>query len=259
MTQNQIAYWNLQESKRHNVVGEGETNRHNVATENETNRHNIATEQISISDLQERQRHNLESERLGRDTLAETNRHNMAGEGETYRHNLATENISQQQVNVSRDVASEQARHNVATERETGRHNVSTEQIQFGGLSETQRHNLREEMLKGYDLNIKQQGQTETKRHNIASEKNTQYSNVTQRRKAEADAAVANANLEIQKWNQADKSRLTDAQIRQVDSAIDKMRQDITESKVRNVTSVWQQVNNSANAVAKIIDAFIPF
>lgn len=86
MTQNQIAYWNLQETKRSNVSREFETHRHNVADETETNRHNVRTEN-------------------------ETSRHNLVGERETNRHNLASEsfNISQLQ---------EAYRHNVATERQ---------------------------------------------------------------------------------------------------------------------------------------------
>lgn len=51
MTANQIAYWNLQETKRSNQVKEGisqgtldETKRSNVARETETNRSNVARE-----------------------------------------------------------------------------------------------------------------------------------------------------------------------------------------------------------------------
>lgn len=40
MTQNQIAYWNLQEAKQHNRVTERETERHNQTTEGETARLN---------------------------------------------------------------------------------------------------------------------------------------------------------------------------------------------------------------------------
>lgn len=56
MTQNQIAYWSLQETKRSNQIREGETFRHNVATESETSRHNIAGEN-------ELHRHNVVDER----------------------------------------------------------------------------------------------------------------------------------------------------------------------------------------------------
>lgn len=44
MTANQIAYWNLQESKRSNLAKELEMNRSNVAKELETNRSNVAKE-----------------------------------------------------------------------------------------------------------------------------------------------------------------------------------------------------------------------
>lgn len=42
MTANQVAYWQLQETKRDNVARLTESNRHNVAVENETVRHNTA-------------------------------------------------------------------------------------------------------------------------------------------------------------------------------------------------------------------------
>lgn len=117
MTHNQIDYWNLKETERHNVVSEKETNRHNVVTEVETNRHNVATENIDLSKLGETKRHNIATEgiaqgnlNLGYHQLAETTRHNQASEAlsnrdlsikadtlmETGRHNLISESISQQ-------------------------------------------------------------------------------------------------------------------------------------------------------------------
>jgi hypothetical protein len=44
MTQNQIAYWSLQENQRHNRAAEDETSRSNRAKETETNRANLAKE-----------------------------------------------------------------------------------------------------------------------------------------------------------------------------------------------------------------------
>lgn len=73
MTSNQIAYWNLQELKRHNqamdrenarhnVAGEAETERHNRSGEMETGRHNIMQENLDAQRNLETQRHNIESE-----------------------------------------------------------------------------------------------------------------------------------------------------------------------------------------------------
>lgn len=91
MTQNQIAYWNLQETKRSNESREKETNRHNIATETEdkrhntvsegeTSRHNKETERFNISQLQETQRHNVATENLGSMQLNESIRHNTVTE-----------------------------------------------------------------------------------------------------------------------------------------------------------------------------------
>jgi hypothetical protein len=91
MTNLQIAYWNLQETKRHNLAYEQETYRHNVATEDvaigtlqENTRHNKASEQISWFKETEAQRHNLATE-------FEINRHNVVTESETQRHNKVAE------------------------------------------------------------------------------------------------------------------------------------------------------------------------
>lgn len=118
MTHNQIEYWNLVETRRHNLAGEGETQRHNVAGEQENTRHNKAFETIEIGKLNE------------------TVRHNTATEYETNRHNVETENIGYGQLN-------EQVRHNRTTEsiqsmdaqtrleqlRENTRHNKMMETI----------------------------------------------------------------------------------------------------------------------------------
>lgn len=64
MTGNQIAYWNLQESKRANQAKEQETLRSNLA-----------------------------KEQLGSETLSETKRSNIAKETETNRSNLINEQI----------------------------------------------------------------------------------------------------------------------------------------------------------------------
>lgn len=137
MTGNQLRYWELQETKRHNVTGEGETNRHNVVTESETNRHNVATENIDISKL-----------------------------GETMRHNKVTEGQT------DRDLG-EKYRHNLVTESETGRHNKATEGIDLGKLGESIRHNQASESIEGRKNDLSQSSILETGRHNQATEELT--------------------------------------------------------------------------------------
>lgn len=116
MTHNQIEYWNLQETKRHNVTTEDESKRHNVAGEGETNRHNVVTENIEIGKLGEQTRHNKATE-------WETNRHNVETENigygtlaESVRHNTATESIQAMDAQTRKDSLNEQIRHNAAQE-----------------------------------------------------------------------------------------------------------------------------------------------
>lgn len=57
MTANQVAYWNLQETKRNNIASLEESRRHNVAGETETNRHNTTTEgQTEVQNEAQRKR-----------------------------------------------------------------------------------------------------------------------------------------------------------------------------------------------------------
>lgn len=80
MTDIQIKYRGLEETKRHNLVTEGqessriaETMRHNLVSEGETNRHNLATEQENV-------RHNKVGEDIAMKNYYETQRHNLVGE-----------------------------------------------------------------------------------------------------------------------------------------------------------------------------------
>lgn len=102
MTQNQIKYQTLQESKRSNLVNEAETershraveaetNRSNVARETETHRSNVANEQLTAARDAESKRSNLARE-------LETNRHNVATEAETHRSNTANEALKRYDV-----------------------------------------------------------------------------------------------------------------------------------------------------------------
>lgn len=119
MTHNQINYWNLKE-----------TNRHNVVTENETGRHNRATESIDLGKLNESIRHNKRTEGqtdvsldIEAGKLNESIRHNQATEGlkgvelsEINRHNVATENLQGSDLNIKSDTLQETNRHNIAQE-----------------------------------------------------------------------------------------------------------------------------------------------
>lgn len=116
MTHNQIEYWNLQETQRHNLAGEGETKRHNVAGETETNRHNVATETVEIGKLNETVRHNTVTER-------ESERHNRESENigygqlnESIRHNTVTEGIQRMDAQTRANQLAESVRHNKAAE-----------------------------------------------------------------------------------------------------------------------------------------------
>lgn len=64
MTQNQIAYWNMQEQKRANLAKESETERSNKAKERETFRSNVAQEGLTHDKNVETERHNRYGEKV---------------------------------------------------------------------------------------------------------------------------------------------------------------------------------------------------
>lgn len=119
VTYNQIAYWNLQETKRSNLAREAETIRSNRVQEAEAIRSNMAREW-------ETNRSNLAREN-------ETARANRAYEKETKRHNEVSEALGwkQHEENVRANLAREQEnyRSNVAREQENRRSNLANEQI----------------------------------------------------------------------------------------------------------------------------------
>lgn len=80
MTQNQLAYQAMLETKRHNIRTEGQTDRQI----DESVRHNIAGEQHNVNVLRETVTHN-------RNTEQEANRHNVETEREANRHNVRQE------------------------------------------------------------------------------------------------------------------------------------------------------------------------
>lgn len=107
MLQAQVNYWNLVETKRHNLATEDlgvKTLEYQYSDLAERHRHNITEEGTRISELNEATRHNKASEAIGWETLSETKRHNVATENlgmanlnETVRHNTTTEGIGMEQ------------------------------------------------------------------------------------------------------------------------------------------------------------------
>lgn len=136
MTQNQIRFQELVETKQHNRRTESQTDRsqtenerHNLATETETSRHNRQDEAIRY------QSNDITNAHYQRQD-AENQRHNVATETETQAHNRASEQAS----NMS---AQAQFAHADAS-RYAAALNASS---QANALTETMRHNLALESL----------------------------------------------------------------------------------------------------------------
>lgn len=229
MTRNQIEYWNLQETGRHNAVTERETERHNRVGETETNRHNVMTENIDIGKLNESIRHNKQTESLGWANLSETNRHNVATE------DLGWANLG-----------------------ETSRHNQTQEGIDMSRWNEVKRHNQAQETLQGVDLNIQSDRYWEDKRHNVATENISQYDSETKRLAAEAQANYNNVKATWEGILNSQHIELTDKNIQQINKQMEKLDVDIENAKKYGNTIYWNQINDSINTLSNSVDAFIP-
>lgn len=107
MTHNQIAYFQLEETRRANRANETETARHNTSTESETRRHNQVGEGETV-------RHNLEQEKISLGSLEETKRANAANEA-----------LKSSEIDIRKSTLAETERHNKEDERLTSLKNTT--------------------------------------------------------------------------------------------------------------------------------------
>lgn len=261
MTRNQIEYWNMKESIRHNK-----------ATEQETNRHNVQSETVDLGNLNENIRHNKSVE-------TETRRHNKVGETESNRHNLETERQG-------RDVIAETGRHNLETERqgrdiiaETGRHNRATEGIDLGKLNETIRHNVVTEGQEDRRIDLSMGQLSEQQRHNLVSEGQTAQ-DITNRKEqteinrfaAESQAQVNNANARLTNlkadWEgilnsehisvSEDQRREYKAKVEEAQAVIDKLKQETRNMEIDEFNKEYDLAERIIQSISDLIDSIIP-
>lgn len=205
MTANQIAYWNLQETKKHNRATEAETNRSNVARETETHRSNRVREfQTFQQRMQDRELKRIDQREIERSHRMQEWRDYWSLE-ETKRHNKAVEQANQQQAiartrqaDAALAQAQETARSNQVKERQQAQrvaiqnysdvHRVYQAYYQnelqaaytYGNLEETRRSNLVQEELKRLGILAEEYRNTEITRHNLAQEQETKRHNQEQ-------------------------------------------------------------------------------
>lgn len=161
MTINQIAYWNLEENKRHNLASEELAQNQLI----EAGRHNLADESIRQSQLNETQRANIVKEAQNAFALsisgydAETRRqahnenvrHNLVGESQQA-HSLAQRDRQLDQADVSNAISWFSVQTNRRTQEEAVRANKVREQQTALQLSETERHNRAGEAVAKHQL-----------------------------------------------------------------------------------------------------------
>lgn len=155
---------------------------------------------------------------------------------------------------------SENIRHNKQTEykdlanlSEVKRSNRVHETQTWGGMTETQRHNLASEMTNQLAAESRMRMADEASRHNVAQEGIARQSNAITAARDKANASIAKANSAINEYNAHTQRYASRNQKREIDAKIAKYKQDIQTAKVQNVVSVWNQVNNSANQIISIL------
>lgn len=152
MTKNELAYWDLQESKRSNLARETETNRNNVAVENETKRANLAREKETNRSNQVREIQNrLDSERSFRLQTATLDQRK-------YEFYVNSQLANRQQVEIERShreseaVQRQQALTQSSAQQESRRTNLANEQIKRDQLEVTIGQNRVSNSQRAYDL-----------------------------------------------------------------------------------------------------------
>lgn len=224
MTANQIAYWNL-----------SETNRHNIATEGETGRHNRQQESIDLSKLEETKRSNVANEK-------ETNRSNLAREAETHRSNTVRESIDLGQFN-------ENIRHNKASER-TNQQNADTnvkladETIRSNKEreTETKRSNLVNEAERARSNKASEEAAMIAAQARIEQAKAAQKSAEAAAKQAETSSYLASVTAETNRVRNAIESRLADVQAGRLslDAANSQIANEIAQNR-----AVWDNLLTS--------------
>lgn len=220
MTQNQLEYNKLLETKRNNFEIERLTRARDRAnyelgsrTASENERHNRATEQLSVNTLAETKRHNIATENYQVLSLNEQQRHNKVTEAETERSNRVREQ--------------ETRRSNLAREAETARANRASESLQLRSIN-----NMREYQQSSLKLQASQQA--ETQRSNLAREQETARANKAQ------EALAAQRNTEQSRANQAQESirrQSNEVQIRHLGLEQAKVEIQKQEQRVRQASS----------------------
>lgn len=192
MTTNQIAFWNLEETKRANRAREAELNRHQLADESIRTRTNDVN--LYLGNLQNQ---------LGKEQLLETVTANRNKEKENTRSNRASEDIRRVSNLLTADSIAVARRNaeinaiNAATSQmeaathagqlvEANRTNLANEAIKQANVEELQRSNLAREQQnrfdsavsaanQGTDVQTRQQTQRETSQHNRTTERYDLY------------------------------------------------------------------------------------
>lgn len=179
MTSNHIAWYNMMETKRHNVALEmqnlgslQETKRHNVATESETHRSNVVYEQVALRNATVNERNASVNERN-----AATNERNAA-------------------VNERNAAVNER---NAATNEYNAQTNRMSVGIQAEALTESITHNRAMEAAKQSELAISRES-NRIKEMTVGSQIRLNQSNtrLNNARASETEANAALKNVEIQ-------------------------------------------------------------
>lgn len=235
MTRNELAYWELQETKRSNRAREIETNRANVAMETENNRSNLARERETNRSNQAREIQNrIDSNRnyrIQEATLDQrkyefymNNQLAQRQQREVERANKANEDIKRDQNTVQILQYGEQRRTNIANE------NIKRDQLQV-----TIGQNRVSNVQNAFNLQTQRYNAEQTAAINKEKNRLQQQSNSYTLAKLQQDREV-----QLRNWRETNRHNLA--------------TEDLTRSKYRYefVSNVVKSGFNSITSVAKL-------
>lgn len=203
MTQNQIKYLELQESKRSNLEKErqgretiSESQRHNRSVEGETNRHNLITENQYMLSLVETSRSNRANEDIARERNSISREANLINDRHYTRSdaNAAYATYVQDQHYQRSDA--ETARSNRAKESELNRHNLRSELIDAQNAETAAYGNSINAWRAQQDVRIRDQQNINT----WLGTQSSQTSANAQKKQAATSAAKAESDITRNTW-----------------------------------------------------------
>lgn len=243
MTKNQIAFLELQETKRANQAREAETYRSNLAQESLTAYRDTNAVQQRDREIAETMRSNLareaETQRSNIARETETYRSNIARETETNRHNIVNEGIDQIKARAASTQASAALRQAAAAE-----YGVQLRGMELASLNQYRNATLYQE----------QQRIDETNRSNVAREREQRRHNVVSEAAERTRLSQEDTRISQEQQKIGQNQQRIDIDQQRTDIQYKTLREQRKHNRAQETIGFWNAVNGTLSSLSKFTD-----